>query len=1538
MNFNFKRGLSVISVLVVVVFCLSLFFVEVPNPVFAFGNNLLAGESYTFGTNPNGSYVDTNPVSKLTDGVANNNTSQSVQWDFSNLTAGATVTITFDMGSANWITQVESLWSRSDSGASGPGPEEVMIKGSLDNSTYFTIGVQRPKPDNTNNELNTFVWSHDGNVLARYLRVEISRKSFASGVVSLNEVKAYGPNNLASGRTYSFSQDPTGTWKDSGKTTLTDGACDSSAQTDDWDTSQTGLSGNFLTITYDLGALKTVNQIDTTWYRAESSGKFVPDDISIEASTDNSTWFRVGASVNITNQNNAVNNFRWRGKLGKQYRYFRIKANRQLGNNINTVGDWTQRNANTGTIACSEIFIFETESALTSPISDNLLRGKSYSLSTTPNGANGDDGSKLTNGLSPYDYAASVQWDFSSLGNGDVYASFDIGSMVRVSRLESLWVRNDEAVSNNPEAVWFEVSSNNSDWIKLTARDITRSNTSVVTWRWESSNPVNIRYIRMKFNRANIQRGVVSLLEVKAFDSNVNTPNATGDVKTAYVYSLIAGNNIFYTPDNMLFGKHAPPLPGDYSNIVKILKENYGANALVVQYNGEVSKSDAMTYYGYWYDACKQYGIELIPAIGLIQFDYCWDYPSDEYLATGGQKYIFYGGYSPMPDISKTSVQNYFKNFLIELVLTYPEIQIVGTWDNNTYPLAINGGYNVSDTDIDNYLKALNSGCPGKQHLIVFQQPGDLNNKTLHPYLSNIDAVLLDTYGYVRDGDWTSLASYVSDCANKFGTVIADLVPGNDADDTVTPGINQALAASTIKSNGGALSCDSIVNSAKDEDSQFNRRDYWLDILIDGFYDGFLVEPWEEVRRQFYAVYGDTHEFSNKGAPGNFTLASPGTGVTGVSLTPTFQWQSSSNATNYELWVSDRPDMDQPVIHRVGLTSTSYTPSTSLMPGRTYFWRVTAIGDNSTSGVTTSGMSYFSVTGGSISATNLNIATGKSYTKSLSPNGSYPDAGNSESTDNSLASSDYSDGKSYGYNIANVGDTITVSITIDLGSAQNVNHTRFHGMTTSLTNYFPDSIQISTSSDNVNYTTRATSSVNIGNYMDVGFSSISARYVRFTFSKKRYGSTDDWMFIDELMVYNNGNASKNILLNQSYTKSLTPNPSYSDSNNIESVDGILASDNYTDGKSYGYSIGTVGNSVTADIIFDLGEAKNLDFVRFHGIRPSGVNYFPDSMDVYTSTDGNYYYKHGTTSIISPANWMEFKLNSTATSRFIKLSFTKKRNGSTDDFMFIDEMEAYYGGDTNVNLLRGLSYTKSTSPAASYPDTTGLESTDGKYASGLFSDGLSYGYNLSTDGNQQYHDFTFDLGSSKNVGWFRTHLVLPNANIYFPDKMEVYTSSNGSDYTLQGSTTNPGNFMEVNVPGINSQYIKFRIYKTKNNRYSDWVFVDEFEAYAGKPGNFILTSPIRGHIGMDTTAVSLTPTFQWTPSLGASSYTLVIAENKEFTKPLVYIPGITGTSYTLASSLTSNTKYYWKVIAVNYNGSTENYIGIKNIANSFLPNN
>ncbi|MBL0927111.1 MAG: matrixin family metalloprotease, partial [Phycisphaerales bacterium] len=83
-----------------------------------------------------------------------------------------------------------------------------------------------------------------------------------------------------------------------------------------------------------------------------------------------------------------------------------------------------------------------------------------------------------------------------------------------------------------------------------------------------------------------------------------------------------------------------------------------------------------------------------------------------------------------------------------------------------------------------------------------------------------------------------------------------------------------------------------------------------------------------------------------------------------------------------------------------------------------------------------------------------------------------------------------------------------------------------------------------------------------------------------------------------------------------------------------------------------------------------------------------------------------------------------------------------------------------------------------------------------------------------------------------------------------------------------------------------------------------------------PGAFNLDLPANGATGL-----SLTPSLSWTSSLGAATYDVAVATDSGFSNIVASATGLTGTSWMVSPSLSQTTGYFWRVRAVNANGST-----------------
>lgn len=85
---------------------------------------------------------------------------------------------------------------------------------------------------------------------------------------------------------------------------------------------------------------------------------------------------------------------------------------------------------------------------------------------------------------------------------------------------------------------------------------------------------------------------------------------------------------------------------------------------------------------------------------------------------------------------------------------------------------------------------------------------------------------------------------------------------------------------------------------------------------------------------------------------------------------------------------------------------------------------------------------------------------------------------------------------------------------------------------------------------------------------------------------------------------------------------------------------------------------------------------------------------------------------------------------------------------------------------------------------------------------------------------------------------------------------------------------------------------------------------------GAPTSPVLVNPTDG-----TTGITTTPTFEWLPVEGATSYAVLISTVSSFASTVVNQSGISGTTYTHGSALNESTQYYWRVQAINSYGSS-----------------
>lgn len=104
-----------------------------------------------------------------------------------------------------------------------------------------------------------------------------------------------------------------------------------------------------------------------------------------------------------------------------------------------------------------------------------------------------------------------------------------------------------------------------------------------------------------------------------------------------------------------------------------------------------------------------------------------------------------------------------------------------------------------------------------------------------------------------------------------------------------------------------------------------------------------VLSPWSE-KRSFVTSLGSTYASPR--------LVSPAAGDQQVVSRPVFQWDEVAGSSGYELMVSEEVAFARPTLVKAGetaISSTAWQADLKLVPGTTYYWRVRALGDGTTS-------------------------------------------------------------------------------------------------------------------------------------------------------------------------------------------------------------------------------------------------------------------------------------------------------------------------------------------------------------------------------------------------------------------------------------------------------------------------------------------------------------------------------------------------------------------------------------------------------------
>jgi uncharacterized delta-60 repeat protein len=89
----------------------------------------------------------------------------------------------------------------------------------------------------------------------------------------------------------------------------------------------------------------------------------------------------------------------------------------------------------------------------------------------------------------------------------------------------------------------------------------------------------------------------------------------------------------------------------------------------------------------------------------------------------------------------------------------------------------------------------------------------------------------------------------------------------------------------------------------------------------------------------------------------------------------------------------------------------------------------------------------------------------------------------------------------------------------------------------------------------------------------------------------------------------------------------------------------------------------------------------------------------------------------------------------------------------------------------------------------------------------------------------------------------------------------------------------------------------------------------FTTIAPAPGSFTLTTPVNAATNVTS------PSFTWTTSSGAASYTFQVSTDAAFSNIIFDQQNIVATTLSPSLNLTSSTQYFWRVVAIGVGGST-----------------
>lgn len=164
--------------------------------------------------------------------------------------------------------------------------------------------------------------------------------------------------------------------------------------------------------------------------------------------------------------------------------------------------------------------------------------------------------------------------------------------------------------------------------------------------------------------------------------------------------------------------------------------------------------------------------------------------------------------------------------------------------------------------------------------------------------------------------------------------------------------------------------------------------------------------------------------------------------------------------------------------------------------------------------------------------------------------------------------------------------------------------------------------------------------------------------------------------------------------------------------------------------------------------------------------------------------------------------------------------------------------------------------------------------------------------------------SMNVSTTLNLSWTKVN----GANLYH---LQIAKDSNFSILIYNDSTIQT-NSRTVQLQSKTKYFWRVR---AKNNAgWSSYSTIWNFTTLVSLPAPPVLNSPPKG-----ATGIAIPVEFKWFSSVDAENYTLIVDIDSNFTNPLIN-EVVYDTTF-VGSNLSTNKKYFWKVIANNFAGSS-----------------